>query len=482
MGFSRRTAPIPVECRRGSIQDHVCTMTTADHGRPIRWDIVEEHLDEAAFLWQLWEEALRSPDYTLAEIAEGPEERLRAHLDGLVLGGPKVAEKLLLPALEGDDPGAAFAAAFALADSGRPEDVAAILEALEKADPILRSAIRRALGVVPRSELGQTLATLAPKFPALHSDLVEVLGYLRVDAALSLEPLLASNDPALQAAALRIGRVLPERLDPTAVASALTSDEAEVRSAALETALVTRVRGASSACEKAMTARGSDFGTAALLLALSGEERSVSTIASALRHDEVRGAAAFALGFTGRVSAADALLAAMPDEKLAAVAAEGFSAITGLAIEKDFAIPPERWTPDKDQEEEDEPYGPEADLPKPDPEAIARWWKAERPRFDPAQRYMRGQPWSSAALVRELEEGPARRREALALDLAIRTRGQHQIAWDAFAARQLEELSAARAGAGRIGAASYPDFAPGSSMGSRAPNAGAPARRADGSA
>jgi hypothetical protein len=45
----------------------------------------------------------------------GPEERLRAYLDGLVLGGPKVAEKLLIPG--GDDPGAAFAAAFALAKS-----------------------------------------------------------------------------------------------------------------------------------------------------------------------------------------------------------------------------------------------------------------------------------------------------------------------------------------------------------------------------
>ena len=39
---------------------------------PIRWEIAEEHLDEAAFLRQLWEQSLRSPEYSLAEIAAGP--------------------------------------------------------------------------------------------------------------------------------------------------------------------------------------------------------------------------------------------------------------------------------------------------------------------------------------------------------------------------------------------------------------------------
>ena len=49
-------------------------------------------------------------------------------------------------------------------------------------------------------------------------------------------------------------------------------------------------------------------------------------------------------------------------------------------------------------------------------------------------------------MLRELGEGPARRREALALDLAIRTRGQVQLAWDALSARQVAELQAARGG------------------------------------
>ena len=42
-------------------------------------------------------------NYTLAEVAAGPAERLLAHIDALSLGGKAVAQKLLLPALEGDD-------------------------------------------------------------------------------------------------------------------------------------------------------------------------------------------------------------------------------------------------------------------------------------------------------------------------------------------------------------------------------------------
>ncbi len=416
---------------------------------PIRWDIVEEHLDEAGFMFQLWEEALRSPVYTLAEIAEGPEERLLAHLDGLVLGGPAVAKKLLLPALAGDEPGQAFAAAFALVAEGPTDRIDLVLAALEKAEPAQRVAIRRALAVVPRAELAQRLAAAAAKASAIQADLLDVLGYRRVDPGVRLEPLVNSKDPAKEALAVRLARVFPARLDPAAVERALGSRVPEVRAAALETAAVLGHRGAVPTCEATVASRGPAFETAALLLGLSGEEKWVAPLAAALADPEFQRDAAFALGFSGRVSAADALLGAMRDEKLAALAAEGFSAITGLAIENALAKTPERWDPEA-EERPDEAYGPEADLPKPEPAAVAAWWKAARPKLDPAQRWMRGRPWGAESLVAELEHGPARRREALALDLCIETRGLVQIAWDAPSALQRRELDVARGESRRI--------------------------------
>src|SRR5687767_2503153 len=80
----------------------------------VRWDVIEEHLEEAAFLWTQWETALDAPDFTLSEVADTIEARLLAHLDALEIGGPAVARRLLEPALRDPDPTLSFPAAFTL--------------------------------------------------------------------------------------------------------------------------------------------------------------------------------------------------------------------------------------------------------------------------------------------------------------------------------------------------------------------------------
>src|SRR5690554_6744083 len=68
------------------------------------WDIQEEHLDEAEFLLEMWTHCVDSPRFTLATLAAGPEERLLARVVGLLVGGERVVEGLLLPVLaEPDD-------------------------------------------------------------------------------------------------------------------------------------------------------------------------------------------------------------------------------------------------------------------------------------------------------------------------------------------------------------------------------------------
>jgi hypothetical protein len=142
------------------------------------------------------------------------------------------------------------------------------------------------------------------------------------------------------------------------------------------------------------------------------------------------------------------------DEKDGKVAGEAFSAITGVVLEGKLAKPPKRWDPDAPDDEEEE-TGPETDLPEPEPAEVARWWAEARKALDPAARLLGGKPWSGAALLDMLEHGPMRRREALALDLAIRARGQSQLAWDGLMARQRGELQEARAGVGKVSARGY---------------------------
>jgi len=417
---------------------------------PIRWDLVEEHLDEAAFLAGQWERALVDPEYTLAEVLEGPEARLLAHLDGLVVAGRRAAEKLLLPALGGDDPGLVFAAASSLLASEDGDFTEPVLKALAEGEPAAAEAVRRALQVAPRSDLFGRLAPLLARGPAaVQARVLEVLAFRRLDPRVRLDPLAGSKDAALRLAILRVGRVFPEQVRLQQVELALGSEEPAERALALEVGLVQGSKAAWAAVERALAAPVAppEWAQAALAWALSGE-RELRPLLGALADPGRRQAALYALGFTGRVAAVEAVLPWLADEQAGKVAAEAFGAVTGLAIEQAFAAPGERWDPDapEDEEEaqEEKDEGPEADLPAPEPEAVLAWWRAEKARFDPAQRWLGGRPWTMDGLVTALAEGSMRRRPALALDLAVRSRGQHQLEATAPARRQVAELAEIR--------------------------------------
>src|SRR5436305_8308936 len=102
--------------------------------RGLVMEIVEEHLGDAAFLAARWESALEAYDETPESVLEGDEERLIANLDGLRVAGVAAADALLMPALEGDDAGQVFAAAWTLAGSGAPPARAALLALFETAE------------------------------------------------------------------------------------------------------------------------------------------------------------------------------------------------------------------------------------------------------------------------------------------------------------------------------------------------------------
>src|SRR3569832_1116128 len=113
--------------------------------RAIPWDIYEEHLDEAAFLWGQWERAMDAAHYTIDEVIEGPERRLRAHLDGLVLGGHPVAENLLVPALADEDEGKITASAKEQQHAEDGDHLDLLLDVLSKSTKKeVRTALSRA--------------------------------------------------------------------------------------------------------------------------------------------------------------------------------------------------------------------------------------------------------------------------------------------------------------------------------------------------
>lgn len=415
---------------------------------PVLEPVLDEHLDEAAFLSTQWEFALGDAEYVLSEVASGPEARLESQLDALVLGGRLFAEAKLLPALGDSEPSVVFAAAYALLSSEHGDFLPQVIDALAHAEePEVHGALCRALQLAKRDDLFVRLAPVLVKgSPELQVVALEVLGFQRLDPRARLEQLLFASPPVVRNAVLRGARHFPERLGPEAVVQVLAEGRAEEVDEALRTGLILGAREVWAKTEELVRDGGPGWDTAALLWALSGE-RELQPLVAALSDPARRSMALFALGFCGRAAAVEACLPWLADKEAGRIAAEAIGAIGGLPAEGHFLDEP-GWDPDAPEEEDsDELDVAIASLPEPAPEAIADWWTKARRRFDPNARYLAGEPWSMGGLVAALEGASMRRRPALALDLAIRTRGLHQLEPRDWARLQLaaqRELSAAR--------------------------------------
>ena len=410
---------------------------------PVLWDIVEEHLDEVAFLSGQWETALSSPRQTLASVAAGPEERLLAHVDGLLAAGAAARERLLEPALAGGDGEKAFAGALALLESPGREQVDRASELASAAGPEASAALTRALGLAHRPGIDRDLLTLAGAAdPKRVGPALDALAFRRLPVP--AEVLLRAGSmqaPEVVAAALRAARLAGPKASPF-VERALRSPVVAVRDAALESGLVLGLRSAWVTCQQAAEAREPGSGFPLLALALGGEPSDVERITAALAVEALRPAALFALGFTGRAAAAEACLAHLRDAKVARLAGEAFSAITGLVIQGELQAPEPapREEPIPLELEDlgaDLVPGHEAALPLPAADAVEAWWKKARTKLDARARYLGGKPYDAETAQDALAQGPMRRRHALGLDLAIRTRGEYAVQTRGWAADQL---------------------------------------------
>ncbi|HYO56216.1 TIGR02270 family protein [Archangium sp.] len=423
-------------------------------------DIYEEHLDEASFLWVQWERALVAPDYGLEETAT-LEERLLAHLDGLVVGGEPVARELLLPALDSEDPPRISAALWALlAEPGCMElaELVKRVRAVAPEGPL--AALRRALELNGRPEVGEALLPLMKgKEAPLQAWATEVLASRgQLPRGVEVE-LLGHPDARVVEAVLRGMPPLPRDVASRELPRLLVDARPEVREAAIRAGMMSGVRAAWEACRKAVDARTKVDRTSLVLLALGGDERDLERLLACMGVEAMREDVLWALGFSGRVEAAEACLELMGPGPVAALAGEAFSAITGLKLEGAYVVPKEEEEPlpslEEDLEQNLEPR-PEDALPVPAREAVAAWWTERRKDFARGTRYLRGRAFSLEGLLEELERGPMRRRHVLALELALRSQGTCQLQTRAFTQRQLAGLERAREMRGRLSASPFP--------------------------
>src|SRR5258708_6687694 len=94
---------------------------TVPQKETVLWDVVEEHLDELEFCVEQFERMLDDAELSLPHLSS-IEARLFAHLDGLVVEGEPVIDRLIVPAIDDvapDRPHRVTALGLAVTATGR---------------------------------------------------------------------------------------------------------------------------------------------------------------------------------------------------------------------------------------------------------------------------------------------------------------------------------------------------------------------------
>jgi uncharacterized protein (TIGR02270 family) len=423
------------------------------------WEIVEEHLDEAAFLYGMRNDRLSVPHYNLDDVRLGPEARLFAHVDALVVGGSSVRERLLIPTIRDDEAEPERVAAAALAML-RSEHLHLSVELLVAALPSMQGArmdaLSAALSLAEVPEVPQLLVREVRKeqTPAVSAAMLRILAAYRMDPGETLVRFLQSEDPATAQAAAAVAAAVP-RADCLAWCERLIdSDAIETRNEAMDAALVL---GSSSAwsvcCHRAQHPIEKDA-HALLLCGLLGSSQEQRRLTELLESGIQVSAVLWAMSFSGRADGMQTVMTLLehPDERIAKLAGETFTAVTGYMPAKQSTIrahaenrspsePADDTFPFTEEDLDADLVPSAADLlPSVDRAAASAWWDGHRGRFTAGSRYMEGEPMSFASVHRALRHGSVRRRQPWALGVSIASGGQYVVSTEAICQRQLAQL------------------------------------------
>lgn len=390
-------------------------------------EIVEQHAEEAAFLWLLRSQAAHEPHYDLNDLAE-LEARIDAHIDGLRNAG-EAGWEVARDALELEGAGEVFAASVLAIDGGGRERMRRVLEAVEAAPEAARGLIS-ALGWCPFVTAKRVADQLLAAEPAVQR-MMGLAAYAvhRQPPGPKLDEALTNDDPLLRARALKAVGELGITAKLRAVNEHLPDEDPNC---AFWAAWSATLLGSDAGLKVLRQLAGSDapFAERALELAARrlGASAALGLVPELARDEATLRGAIITAGAAGNPAKIPWLLEQMQEEKHARVAGETFSMITGLdiAAENMDGDEPEGFEsgPTDEPEDEDVSMDADEDLPWPKIEELSRWWDAKKGGFSEGQRYLAGSMIDETKLRELLGTGYQRQRAAAALELAMLRPGQ----------------------------------------------------------
>jgi uncharacterized protein (TIGR02270 family) len=388
---------------------------------------IEQHAEEAAFLWSLRDTAALAPHYSLSELSH-LDDRVDAHIDGLRIAGEAGGE-ICKEALSEDDTGAIFAAALLSFESCDENRIQTVIDAASVSVELSRGLIS-ALGWLPYTEAERHIVRLLnSSSSALRRITIAASAIHRQDPGQALGDALDDQDVLLRARTLRVVGELGRTDLLSAVQNDLTSQDHKCRfSAAWSAALL------------------GDQKSVSVLKAIAGLDVPVREEATTLvlrRMDlfsaskwqkeldekaELVRLAVIGAGALGSPTTIPWLIEKMRVPELARVAGESLTMMTGVDItyEDLEGDRPEGFEsgPTEDPEDENIEMDPDENLPWPNPELIQKWWNNHRSNFQSGTRYLIGKPITEEWLQQVLRIGRQRQRAAAALELVLKRPGQ----------------------------------------------------------
>lgn len=360
-------------------------------------DIIEEHSEELAFLWGQRENALRSPTYTMRELAM-LEERIEAHVQGLLVAGLDLIP-LVEEGLTSDDPATTFAAAYSLLRLENETATLAVIQAFSAAQGKQMYGLRQALSLARLEQILPAVPFLffssASTTVAAAADVLACHGALP-PPGLTIEHLLQDEDSAVRQTGWQVVANSGLSVDPERYAAAVRDEEPAVRRAGLEAAAWNAVPGVLVLARQLAEEPKPDNLYALELLAILGGPEDLQRMTSIAKTKELGPGRFKVLGCFGHPALVELLLAelANPDPEIAAAAGAAFTKVTGQDIDsKDRAkVPPKDGEKPDDFEAE---FLEEVTVPS--PELARTHWEKVKPRFAKATRVCKGFDMSRGA-------------------------------------------------------------------------------------
>jgi uncharacterized protein (TIGR02270 family) len=416
---------------------------------PIVSEIVEQHAEDAAFLWHRRDLAVESAHYRLADLAD-LDERLEAQIDAIrVAGDAGVA--VCEERLSAGDAGEIFVRMVLAAERGDLQAIARLLDRGGGSADASRE-IASALGWVDAPRFDDLLpGFLDPACPPpLQWVGISACAARRLDPGDALARALSAGEGRLIARALRaVGQLGRRELLPNVRRHLDAEDDTCRFAAAWSAVLLGDVAVVPTLWTFATFAAGRErIAASARALAL----RAMSADAGRARVDELATggdggglrSAVIGAGTVGDPTLVPWLLERMRTPELARVAGESFSLITGvdLVAERLAIQPPQGFSsgPTEDANDDDTALDPDEHLPWPDVDGLQTFWARRGGGFAPRVRHLLGQPIVEGSPTRALRRGTQRQRAAAALEITLRAPGHPLFEVRAPASRQLQAL------------------------------------------